>query len=128
MSSFLLLLFVVGGLSSLIPFQEIVKIIIVLFTIPAILFISVKISQNPSVWTLTEENITITFPDKEISHPLSEINHIQSLTRSGGALYVIHFHKKSPARYWRNKLFQDEDDNQHLHQALINSTVEYYKF
>jgi hypothetical protein len=128
MSSFLLMLFVVGGLSSLIPFQEIAKIIIVLFTIPAILFISVKISQNPSVWILTEENITITFPNKEVSHPLSEINNIQSLTRSGGALYVIHFHKKSPARYWRNKLFQDEDDNQLLHQALTNATVEYYKF
>lgn len=128
MSTFLLLLFLAGGLSALIPFQEVVKIIIVLFTIPAILFASVKVSQNPSIWQLTEESITITFPHKEISYPLTEINYIQSLTRSGGALYVIHFHKKSPARYWRNKLFQNEDDNESLHQALSSAKVEYYKF
>lgn len=127
-STFLFMLFLAGGLSSLIPFQEIAKIIIVLFTIPAILFVSVKISQNPSVWTLTEETITLTFSNKEISYPLTEISHIESLTRSGGALYVLHFNKKSPARYWRNKLFQDEDDNQLLHQALTNAAVEYYKF
>ncbi|TJZ60442.1 hypothetical protein FAZ15_10590 [Sphingobacterium olei] len=128
MSSFLLMLFLAGGLSSLIPFQEIVKIIIILFTIPVILFVSVRMSQNPSVWLLTEEHLIITFRKKEISYPLAEIDYIQSLTRSGGALYVIHFHKKSPSRYWRNKLFQEEDDNKLLHHALIDSAVEYYKF
>lgn len=128
MLGFFALLFLAGGLSSLIQSSEIIKIIIVLFSIPIILFASVKISLRSSIWRLTENELTIRFPNKTIVYPLTEIDHIRSLTRSGGTLYVIYFNKKSAARYWRNKLFQAEDDQIALQQALTNSETEYYKF
>ena len=128
MLSFFVLLFIVGGLSALIPAKEIVKIIVVLFTIPIILYISVKVSQRPSNWILEDNKLIINYPNKSISHAFEDIDHIRSLTRSGGTLYVIYFKKKSPARYWRNKLFQREDDQIALQQNLNTSTVEYYKF
>lgn len=128
MLCFFVLLFVAGGLSSLIPAKEIVKIIVVLFTIPVILYLSVRISKRPSLWSINEQMLTIDFTDKIISYPTEEIDRIQTLTRSGGTLYVIYFKKKSPARYWRNKLFQNEDDQLALQQFLTTSTIEYYKF
>src|SRR5690606_14153051 len=84
MLCFLCLLFVMGGISSVIPVQEIVKIIVVLFTIPGILYISVKVSQNPSEWTLEENKLTVSFKNKTYTYPFAEIDHIRSLTRSGG--------------------------------------------
>lgn len=128
MLSFFVFLFIMGGLGSLIPAKEIVKIVIVLFTIPITLYISVKLSKNSSVWELTEKALTIHFAKKTISYSLDDIDHIRSLTRSGGTLYIIYFKTKSPARYWRNKLFQEEDDQLALQQSLMNSTTEYYKF
>ncbi len=128
MGCFLFLLFLAGGISSLIPASEIVKIIAVLFTIPGILYVSVKVSQNPSQWALEENKLTISFKNKTYTYPFAEIDHIRSLTRSGGNLYVIYLHKKSPARYWRNKLFQKDDDHQLLHEVLLQSTLDYYKF
>lgn len=130
MLSFFILLFIAGGLSALIPASEIVKIIVILFTIPFILYLSVKISQNPSQWHIDDTQLTITFisTSKTIVYPLAQIDHIRTLTRSGGTLYVIYFKKKSPARYWRNKLFQNQDDQLELQQEITNSTVEYYKF
>lgn len=128
MLSFFVFLFIMGGLGSLIPAKEIVKIVIVLFTIPIILYISVKLSKNSSVWELTEKALTIQFAKKTISYSLDDIDHIRSLTRSGGTLYIIYFKTKSPARYWRNKLFQEEDDQIALQQSLTTSTTEYYKF
>lgn len=128
MLCFFALLFVAGGISSLVPTQEIIKIIVVLFTIPGILYCSVKLSQNPSHWTFHEDSLTLSFKNKTITYLYSEIDHIRTLTRSGGNLYVIYFKKKSPQRYWRNKLFQKDDDNQLLHEALSKSSIEYYKF
>lgn len=128
MLSFFVLLFVIGGLGSKIPTTEIIKIIIVLFTIPVILFLSVTISKRPSTWSLNDQELKIQFPDKSVSYPVEKINHIRALTRSGGTLYVIYLEHKSPARYWRNKLFQTEDDQIALQQLLTESTIEYYKF
>jgi len=125
---FFALLFVAGGISSLVPAQEIIKIIVVLFTIPGILYCSVKVSQNPSQWTLDEDKLIISFKNKTVTYAYSEIDHIRSLTRSGGNLYVIYHKKKFPQRYWRNKLFQKNDDYQLLHEALVQRDIEYYKF
>lgn len=123
----LAMLFVIGWLSSFIPVSEIIKIIIVLFTIPAILFCSIKLSQNPSQWILEEDKLSIVFKNKSVVYTSAEIDHIRSLTRSGGNLYVIYRHKKSTKRYWRNKLFQADDDQQLLQEALLQSPIEYYK-
>lgn len=128
MLSFFVLLFIAGGISSLIPASEIIKIIAILFLIPLILYISVRVSQTPSSWIILDNEITISFPNKEYKFSVDEINHIRSLTRSGGTLYVIYLNHKSPKRYWRNKLFQNEDDQLALQQALTNSPFEYYKF
>lgn len=128
MLCFFFLLFVAGGLGSLLPFSEIVKIIVVLFTIPAILYTAVKVSQNPSEWVLTDDTLTITTKDKTKSYSFEQIDHIKSLTRSGGNLYAIHLHKGATQRMWRNKLFQKNDDHELLHEALLESKVEYYKF
>ncbi len=128
MLSFFVLLFVAGGISSLIPTSEIIKIITILFLIPLILYISVRVSQKPSSWQVRENEIIISFSNKEYKYYINEINHIRSLTRSGGTLYVIYLNDKSPRRYWRNKLFQNEDDQLALQQALTNSQIEYYKF
>lgn len=128
MLSFIILLFVFGALSSWIPANEIVKVVVMLFTIPIILFSSTKISQNPSVWTLHENRLTLSFKNgKQVTYDFTEIDHIRSLTRSGGNLYVFYLIKKSPQRYWRNQLFQKDDDHLLLHQALTNSPLEYYK-
>lgn len=128
MTCFFVLLFVIGGISSYIPLPEIYKIIIVLFTIPGILFLSVKISQRPSIWTLTPESLTVTFGQQIYTYHVIDIDHIRSLTRSGGNLYVIYLRKQRPVRYWRNKLFQSDDDNSSLHEALLQSEIEYFKF
>lgn len=124
---FLILLFAVGGASSLIPLSEIVKIILVLCTIPGILFCSVKISQNPSQWTILDNKLSIEFKHKTLHFDFDNIDHIRCLTRSGGNLYVIYRHKKSTKRYWRNKLFQADDDQQMFHEALLNSPIEFHK-
>lgn len=128
MASFFILLFAVGGIGSLIPLPELYKIIIVLFTIPGILYISVKISQHPSSWSLADDALTVDFGDNKFSYLVDDIDHIRSLTRSGGNLYVIYLRKKRPIRYWRNKLFQSDDDNLKLHEALLKSEIEYFKF
>lgn len=128
MLSFFVLLFVAGGLSSIIPATEIVKIIVVLATIPVILYCSVKFSHRPSTWYIDNQELVIAFANETVSYPLDNIDHIRTLTRSGGTLYVLYRKKKSPARYWRNKLFQAQDDQIALQQALTTSTTEYYKF
>lgn len=63
----LALLFLAGGLSAWIPLSEIAKIIIVLCTIPLIMYVSVKVSLNTSQWTLTPESLEIAFKNKPLS-------------------------------------------------------------
>lgn len=123
----LALLFLAGGLSAWIPLSEIAKIIIVLCTIPLIMYVSVKVSLNTSQWTLTPESLEIAFKNKTVVFPLHEIDHIRSLTRSGGNLYVIYRKRKSTKRYWRNKLFQADDDQNALQQALLQSPIEFHR-
>ncbi|MBD1430352.1 hypothetical protein [Sphingobacterium litopenaei] len=127
MLSFFSLLILGGVLSSQIPASELVKVISILFTIPLILYLSVKWSKNKSIWTLSDKVLTIQFENKIETYEIEDIDNIQSLTRSGGNLYVIHFKKKSPKRFWRNKLFSSDDDNLELHNALTAHSVEYYK-
>lgn len=127
MLSFFSLLIFGGIISSQIPATEIAKVVIILFTIPIILFLSVKWSKNKSIWELDDQELTIQFEKRTDKYLITDIDHIKSLTRSGGNLYVLHFHKKSPKRYWRNKLFASDDDNLLLHEALTEHTVEYYK-
>ena len=128
MLCFFVLLFVAGAASSYIPLSEIYKIVFVLFTIPIILYTSVKISQRPSTWSLSQDLLTVAFKDQSHTYPISDIDHFRSLTRSGGNLYVIYFRKQRPVRYWRNKLFQEDDDHLLLHEALLQSNIEYFKF
>lgn len=128
MLSFFVLLITAGAISSLIPLPELYKIIIVLCLIPVILYASVKASQRPSSWSLTEEELIVDFGNAKNIYLINDIDHIRSLTRSGGNLYVIYFRKKNPVRYWRNKLFQSDDDSTKLHEALLKSEIEYFKF
>ncbi|WP_149914868.1 hypothetical protein [Sphingobacterium cavernae] len=127
MLSFFSLLVFGGIISSQIPASEIAKVVIILFTIPLILFLSVKWSKNKSNWELNNGELIIRFRNRTDNYLIKDINHIKSLTRSGGNLYVIHFHRKSPKRYWRNKLFASDDDNSLLHEALLAHSVEYFK-
>lgn len=128
MLCFLSLIFISGGISAIIPASEIIKIIIILFTIPLILYLSVRFSLNPSTWQVNDQQISIRFANKTHEYPLHEIDHIRVHTRSGGTLYIIYFKHKSPSRFWRNKLFQREDDNTSLQNKLSNSELPYYKF
>jgi hypothetical protein len=127
MLSFFMLLILAGIISSQIPTSEIAKVVITLFTIPIILFLAVKWSKNQSIWTVTDTELKIEFVNKTHIYTFEQIDHIKSLTRSGGNLYVINLTKKSPQRYWRNKLFSSDDDNLALHDALTLHKVEYYK-
>jgi hypothetical protein len=127
MLSFFSLLMLGGLISSQIPATEIAKVVMILFTIPIILFLSVEWSKNKSIWELSDEELIIQFVNRTDTYLIADIDHIKSLTRSGGNLYVVHFHKKSPKRYWRNKLFASDDDNLLLHNALAEHPVEYYK-
>lgn len=128
MLSFFSLLILAGGISALIPASEIVKIVVVLFFIPLILFLSVKASQSPSFWQVDNDQLSIHFSSKTYRFPKHEIDHIRALTRSGGTLYVIYLKKRSPQRFWRNKLFQNEDDQLILQQQLSTNQYEFYKF
>lgn len=125
---FISLVFISGGLSSILPTNEIIKIVTVLFAIPLILYISVRLSQNPSTWQIDNDNLSIHFKNKSFHYPISDIDHIRAHTRSGGTLYIIYFKHKSPVRYWCNKLFQPEDNNLHLQDKLSKSNLTYYKF
>ena len=121
-------LFIAGAICSTLPFGEIFKILAVLAMVPIILFSAVKISHQPSTWFLSEEQLVIEKGNARTIILMQDVDHIRSLTRSGGNLYVIYLRKKSPIRIWRNKLFQPEDDLIALHEALVAHPVEYFKF
>lgn len=127
MLTFFSLLILGGILSSQIPASEIVKIVSILFTIPIILYLAVKWSKNSSTWELNDDQLSIHFKNKTDIFKIKDIDHIKSLTRSGGNLYVIHLKNKFPNRYWRNKLFSSNDDCIALHESLTQHSVEYYK-
>ena len=128
MLCFFIGLFLAGAICSTLPFDEIFKIIAVLAMVPLILFCAVKLSHQPSTWILSEEQLIIQKGNSNRTILIHDIDHIRSLTRSGGNLYVIYLRKQSPIRIWRNKLFQKEDDLLALHEALVQHPVEYFKF
>lgn len=115
-----------GILTSVIEASEIGKIVFIMFTIPLILFLSIRWSKNYSEWIISQQQLQIKFKTKTFTFPISEIDHIKSLTRSGGNLLVIHLKHKRPKRFWRNKLFTQDDDMTELHDYLLQN-VEFYK-
>lgn len=126
MLSFFALMILSAALTSIIEASEIVKIVFILFSIPVILFLSIKWSKNYSEWNLSEQQLEIKFNSRTFRFPFSDIDHIKSLTRSGGNLLVIHIKHKRPKRFWRNKLFTSDDDIAQLHDDLLQK-VEFYK-
>lgn len=118
-------LFVVGYLLSLTQLQEIYKIIILLFCIPAIMWAAVRFSKDSSTWSIQNRNINITIFNKELSFAVDEISYIKNHIRSGGNLVVFHKKGKSPAtRIWRNKIFASNDQFDELIAALKALEIE----
>lgn len=119
---------IVTAVASRLPVQEIAKILIVLCSLPFLLFGSTKLSGNASQWTIGGGKIHIRFKDnKEEYLNISDIKYLRNLPRSGGNLIMIFIKKKkAPLRYWRNKLFQKDDDLNALIHAIKQQDVEYY--
>jgi len=90
--------------------------------------LSIKGSRNDSYWTIKNGEVSIRFHNqKEELLILSEVKYLRNLPRSGGNLIMIFLATaKAPKRYWRNKLFQKDDDLNALIHALKQQGVEYY--
>ncbi|WP_313189590.1 hypothetical protein [Sphingobacterium sp.] len=118
-------LFVVGYFLSLSTLQEIYKILILLFCIPAIMWAAVRFSKQNSTWVIDNSNITITKFGKETQIPIAEITYLKNHIRSGGNLLA--FHKKgkmSTVRIWRNKIFASNDQFDQLIQTIKELGIE----
>ena len=104
-------LFIIGTGLSLLELQEIVKIIILLFCIPALLFGAVKLNKQTSIWSIEGDTLTISTKKKTTHFDLQKVDYIKNHIRSGGNLIAFHFSEKiSTKRFWRNKLFVGPDD------------------
>ncbi|MGO3805375.1 MAG: hypothetical protein ACTJHT_03655 [Sphingobacterium sp.] len=109
------------------PIQEVLKIIVVLLSVPLSLFLGIKWSANPSRWTIEKDRLSISFKNKAQDIDLGTIRYIRNVPRSGGNLIMIFMKDaKQPKRYWRNKLFQASDDLDSLMHVLKTHGVEYY--
>lgn len=119
---------VVTAVASRLPIPEIAKILVVLVSLPLLIFGSIRWSRNNSVWTITPEQVSIQFNDnQQESFSLQDIKYLRNVPRSGGNLIMIFFKKKEKTkRYWRNKLFEKADDLDALVHALRQEGVEYY--
>ncbi|MBV2226571.1 hypothetical protein [Sphingobacterium sp. NPDC055431] len=118
-------LFVVGYFLSLSTLQEIYKILILLFCIPAIMWAAVRFSKQNSTWVIDKSNINITKFGQEIQIPIAEITYLKNHIRSGGNLLA--FHKKgkmSTVRIWRNKIFANNDQFEQLIQTIKDLGIE----
>lgn len=118
----------VTAVSSRLPISEIVKILVVLVSLPLLIFCSIKWSKNDSVWTIQEGKVVIQFKNQqEESFPLANIKYLRNVPRSGGNLIMFFFKKDMKTkRYWRNKLFEKADDLNALVHAIRQEGVEYY--
>lgn len=117
-------LFVAGIVASLLEINEIHKILILLISLPVILFSSVKFSQLPSEWTIAEDSIHIEKGGKVHHIPLENLEYIKNHIRSGGNLIAIYEKKgNGPLRFWRNKLFQSNDDFDAMIQAFKEKEI-----
>lgn len=119
---------VVTAIASRLPIPEIAKILVVLISLPLLIFGSTRWSRNNSVWTIAQKQVSIQFKNHQHeSFSLKEIKYMRNVPRSGGNLIMIFFNKKTtPKRYWRNKLFEKADDLNALIHALRQEGVEYY--
>ncbi|NQD71044.1 hypothetical protein HP439_09970 [Sphingobacterium shayense] len=118
---------VVTVLVSQLSIQEILKIIIVLLSVPLLLFLGTKWSANPSRWRIDDRLLSINFKNDSHSIDIQTIKYIRNVPRSGGNLIMIFFKDaRQPKRYWRNKLFQNADDLESLIHALKMEGIEYY--
>ncbi|GHE36768.1 hypothetical protein [Sphingobacterium griseoflavum] len=119
---------IVTAISARLPLAEAAKILIVLCSLPLLLMLSIKWSRNDSQWVVNQEEVTITFPGGKTERiPLFEVKYLRNVPRSGGNLIMMFMkNKKVPKRYWRNKLFQKDDDLQALIHVLKQKGVEYY--
>lgn len=119
---------VVTAVASRLPIPEIAKILVVLVSLPLLIFGSIRWSRNNSVWTITPEQVSIQFKDnRQESFSPQDIKYLRNVPRSGGNLIMIFFKKKeNTKRYWRNKLFEKADDLDALVHALRQEGVEYY--
>ncbi|WP_156169699.1 hypothetical protein [Sphingobacterium sp. IITKGP-BTPF85] len=97
-----------------------------LFSLPLVLYIAVKCSRKPTVWTIDNESLTIEDPTSDKIIPLNTIDYVRNLRRSGGNLIIIKLKTGAHVRAWRNKLFESEDDLKNLCQSLKDSKIEYY--
>lgn len=127
------MLVLLGGLCvetvlvSQLSIQEILKIIIVLLSVPLLLFLGTKWSANPSRWRIDDRLLSINFKNDSHSIDIQTIKYIRNVPRSGGNLIMIFFKDaRQPKRYWRNKLFQNADDLESLIHALKMEGIEYY--
>lgn len=119
---------VVTAIAARIPIPEIAKILVVLFSLPILIFLSTRWSQNNSLWTVEKGQVSIQFDNQQDEHILvKDIKYLRNVPRSGGNLIMIFLKKnKAPKRYWRNKLFQKADDLNALVHALKQQGIEYY--
>ncbi|MGB7526591.1 hypothetical protein [Sphingobacterium cellulitidis] len=112
-------LFFVGYLLSMSNFQEIYKILILLFCIPAIMWSAVKFSKQISTWEVDNSNISITKFGKATTIPIADISYLKNHIRSGGNLLAFHTKGKSgTVRVWRNKIFASNDQFDDLIQVI----------
>lgn len=118
----------VTAIASRLPMPEIAKILVVLVSLPLLIFCSTKWSKNNSTWTIQQGKVVIAFKNQpQESFPLNSIKYFRNVPRSGGNLMMFFFKKgKTTKRYWRNKLFQKADDLNALVHALRQEGVEYY--
>lgn len=120
-------LFLSGFILSFVELQEIAKIIILLFCIPAILFVSVKFSFITSQWQVLDNKLIIERANENHEFLFKEIKYIKNHLRSGGNLIAIYKKGKStPLRIWRNKLFSKVDEFDSMLYHLKNKGVEIY--
>lgn len=120
-------LFAAGFLVARLPAIEVLKIIIVLFSLPVILFVSMRFSRQSSVWMVSDRSITIEKGGTSYQVELDDIEYIRNHVRSGGNLIAIHKKSKNtPLRFWRNKLFQSNDDFDALILYIRKIEVPYF--
>ena len=118
----------VTALVARVSISEIIKILIVLASLPLLMFCGIRWSRNDSEWTIVDGRVEVVFKkEPKLSFSVAQIKYMRNLPRSGGNLLMI-FYKKGlkPKRFWRNKLFEKPDDLDALVHALKQAGVEYY--
>lgn len=119
-------LFAVGYILSFFELRELVKIIALLFCIPAIMFLGAKLSYQDSTWTIDSNRLIIEKAGKTSEVAIDQIEYIKNHMRSGGNLLAIYRKGKStPMRVWRNKLFVHTDQFDELTARLRELGIEF---